>query len=121
MELETLNTLLKIYGLVITVAAILMYIKQWQMASDIRALRNHFIKEDKQNKEPIAPTSIKEQNDYDKRLDDVEPGDFVKRLYDGKKMKVEAVNDGLITCYAGVIDGTQTYPKSSLGFIEYEK
>lgn len=117
MELETLNTLLKIYGLVITVAAILMYIKQWQMASDIRALRNHFIKEDKQNKEPIAPTSIKEQNDYDKRLDDVEPGDFVKRLYDGKKMKVEAVNDGL----AGVIDGTQSYPKSSLGFIEYEK
>lgn len=33
MELETLNTLLKIYGLVIIVAAILMYIKQWQMAN----------------------------------------------------------------------------------------
>lgn len=121
MEFETLNTLLKIYGLVITVAAILMYIKQWQMASDIRALRNHFIKEDKQYKEPIAPTSTKEQDTYDKRLDDVKPGDFVKHLYDGKKMKVETVDDGLITCYAGVIDGTQSYPKSSFGYVEKKK
>jgi hypothetical protein len=121
MELETLNTLLKIYGLVITVAAILMYIKQWQMANDIRALRNHFIKEDKQNKEPIPTTSTKEPDTYDKRLDDAKPGDFVKRLYDGKKMKVEAVNEGLITCNAGVIDGTQSYPKSSLGYVENKK
>ena len=121
MEFETLNSLLKIYGLVITVAAILMYIKQRQIASDIRALRNHFIKEDKQYKEPIAPTSTKEQDTYDKRLDDVKPGDFVKRLYDGKKMKVETVNDGLITCYAGVIDGTQPYPKSSFGYVENKK
>lgn len=73
MELETLNTLLKIYGLVITVAAILMYIKQWQMASDIRALRNHFIKEDKQNKEPITQTPTKEPDTYDERLDDSSP------------------------------------------------
>lgn len=36
-------------------------------------------------------------------------------------MKVEAVNDGLVTCYAGVIDGTQSYPKSSLGYVENKK
>ena len=121
MELGTINTLLEIYGLFITVAAILMYIKQWQMASDIRALRNHFIKEDKMNNDATVLTTTKEQNDYDKRLDDVKPGDFVKRLYDGKKMKVEAINNDLITCYAGIIDGTQSYPKSSLGLMENEK
>lgn len=121
MELETINTLLKIYGLLITVAAVLMYIKQWQMASDIRALRNHFIKENKSNDMAINTTPEKELNDYDKRLDSIKPGDWVKRLYDGKKMKVENINGDSITCYAGVIDGTLSYPKSSLGYIENGK
>lgn len=114
MELETLNTLLKIYGLVITVAAILMYIKQWQMANDIRALRNHFIKANA----PISTTTpLAEETDYDKRLDNVKPGDKVKRAYDGKIITVEAVYPDGICCYAGVIDGKQTYPKSSLEYI----
>lgn len=121
MELETINTLLKIYGLFITVAAILMYIKQWEMASDIRELRNYFIKDSKSNDHKTDATPSKEQNDYDKRLDSVKPGNWVKRLYDGKKMKVESINGNSITCYAGVIDGTQSYPKSSLGYIENEK
>ena len=44
MTLETMESLVELYGIVVIVAAILMYIKQWQMASDIRAIRNHFIK-----------------------------------------------------------------------------
>ena len=114
MTLETINSLLVLYGLIVTVAAILMYAKQWQMASDIRAIRNHFIKAN----EPISTTTqLAEETDYDKRLDNVKPGDKVKRAYDGKIMTVEAVFPDGICCYAGVIDGKQTYPKSSLEYI----
>ena len=114
MTLETINSLLLLYGLIVTVAAILMYVKQWQMASDIRAIRDHFIKVNEANS---TTASLAEETDYDKRLDKVKPGDKVKRAYDGKIMTVEAVCPDGICCYAGVIDGKQTYPKSSLDYI----
>mgnify|MGYP001080434245 FL=1 len=114
MTLETINSLLVLYGLIVTVAAILMYVKQWQMASDIRAIHNHFIKA---NEPKNITASLSEETDYDKRLDNVKPGDKVKRAYDGKIMTVAAVCPDGICCYAGVIDGKQTYPKSSLEYI----
>ena len=117
MTLETINSLLVLYGLIVTVAAILMYVKQWQMASDIRAIRNHFIKTKEINTNSSSSATAK-VIDYDHRLDTVHPGDKVKRTYDGQTMLVESIEPEGICCYAGVIDGKQTYPKSALTYIE---
>ena len=60
-----------------------MYVKQWQMASDIRAIRNHFIKAN-EPKNITAPLS--EETDYDKRLDNVKPGDKVTMFANANAM-----------------------------------
>ena len=65
---------------------------------------------------PPAPTT--EVDSYDKRLDKVECNDKVRRIYDGKIMKVDAVSPSHIFCKGGFVEGYKWYPKSALEYIE---
>ncbi len=112
------NPIFYLIGIVIAILQVILFFKIWQMTNDVATLTRHFCSPQNTSSSESVKSAKKAKEGYDPRLDALRPGDKVIRLYDGKVLTVDSVEDNTIFCKGGMLDGYKYYPKSSLGYIE---
>ena len=101
--------------IVFGILQIILFFKLWGMTDDVRKLTKHFCESSKPMIQAEGETPMK---DYDKRLDSVKKGDYVIRIFDGKKMLVSNIVGDKLVCSASLLSGADTYRKDQVKFLE---
>ena len=120
--MENFNVLVSVIALIWVIMNIILFFKVWGMTNDVRKLTEKFCGSSENvpevsNKE-FGGVQVSDDADYDRRLDEIRPGDKVKRKSDGKTMEVDSVEAKRLFCKGGSLEGYKWYPKSSLEYLE---
>ena len=120
--MENYIVFVSVIALIWGILNIILFFKIWGMTDDVRKLTNKCcVTSDNESKVSNSITGNNQNSedaDYDRRLDNVNSGDSVRRKSDGKIMEVDSVEEKRLFCKGGSLEGYKWYPKSSVEYLD---
>ena len=113
-----MEILLSFITIAFSILQIALFIKVWEITNNVKRLTEHFCNSPQQGNVNHKQPQTRTQEQYDKRLDSIRPGDKVESIKTGQELIVDSIDGDRFFCSKGKFSGYEYFKKSEVRYIE---